>query len=37
MGAPLEFLQEIDKCVTAEGAVEIIDDSEYYRCLWNLM
>ena len=29
MGAPLEFLQEIDKCVTAEGAVEIIDQSEY--------
>ena len=27
MGAPLEFLQEIDKCVTAEGAVEIIDQS----------
>ena len=38
MGAPLEFLQEIDKCVTAEGAVEIIDQSEYtgvYEILCN--
>ena len=29
MGAPLEFLKEINECVTAEGAVEIIDKSEY--------
>ena len=38
MGAPLEFLKEIDKCVTAEGAVEIIDQSEYtgvYEILCN--
>ena len=38
MGAPLEFLKEINKCVTAEGAVEIIDKSEYtdiYNILCN--
>lgn len=29
MGAPIEFLRQIDECVTAEGAVEIIDQSEY--------
>ena len=29
MGAPLEFLKEINECVTSEGAVEIIDKSEY--------
>ena len=34
----LEFLKEINKCVTAEGAVEIIDKSEYtdiYNILCN--
>lgn len=29
MGAPLDFLQKIDSCVTAEGAVEVIDESNY--------
>lgn len=29
MGAPFEFLKKIESCVTAEGAVEIINDSEY--------
>lgn len=29
MGAPYEFLKQIEGCVTAEGAVEIIDNSEY--------
>lgn len=29
MKAPYEFLEKISECVTAEGAVEIIDDSEY--------
>ena len=36
MGAPLEFLKEIDKCVTAEGAVEIIDESEYTE-IYNIL
>lgn len=38
MGAPIEFLRQIDECVTAEGAVEIIDQSEYtdvYNILCN--
>lgn len=38
MGAPLEFLKEINQCVTTEGAVEIIDKSEYtgvYNILCN--
>ena len=38
MGAPLEFLKEINECVTAEGAVEIIDKSDYtdiYNILCN--
>ncbi|MEG0856332.1 MAG: cobalt-precorrin-5B (C(1))-methyltransferase CbiD [Terrisporobacter sp.] len=38
MGAQLEFLKEINECVTAEGAVEIIDNSEYtdiYNILCN--
>ncbi len=29
MGAPLEFLKKIESCVTAEGAVEIINNSDY--------
>ncbi|MGL5328103.1 MAG: cobalt-precorrin-5B (C(1))-methyltransferase CbiD [Peptostreptococcaceae bacterium] len=29
MGAPYEFLKEIESCVTAEAAVEIINESEY--------
>ncbi len=29
MKAPYEFLEEISKCVTAEGAVELINDSKY--------
>ena len=38
MGAPVELLKQIDECVTAEGAVEIIDQSEYtgvYEILCN--
>ena len=38
MGASLEFLKEINECVTAEGAVEIIDKSDYtdiYNILCN--
>ncbi|WP_455538993.1 cobalt-precorrin-5B (C(1))-methyltransferase CbiD [Terrisporobacter sp.] len=38
MGADLEFLKEINQCVTTEGAVEIIDKSEYtdvYNILCN--
>ncbi len=31
MGADIKFLEEINKCVTAEAAVEIIDKSEYTR------
>lgn len=29
MKAPYEFLEEINNCVTAEGAVELINESEY--------
>lgn len=29
MGAPLDFLQNINQCVTTEAAVELIDQSEY--------
>lgn len=29
MKAPYEFLEKIDKCLTAEEAVELIDNSEY--------
>ena len=38
MGADLDFLHKINECVTAEGAVEIIDKSEYteiYNVLCN--
>lgn len=38
MGADLDFLKEINECVTAEGAVEIIDKSKYteiYNVLCN--
>lgn len=31
MGADLDFLKEINECVTAEGAVEIIDKSKYTK------
>ena len=36
MGAPLEFLKEIDKCVTTEGAIELIDKSEYTQ-IYNIL
>ncbi len=36
MGADLDFLKEIDKCVTAEGAVEIIDKSQYTE-IYNIL
>ena len=36
MGAPLEFLKEIDKCVTTEGSVELIDKSEYTQ-IYNIL
>lgn len=29
MGAPYDFLEKIEACVTAEGAVEIINESKY--------
>ena len=38
MGANLDFLKQINECVTAEGAVEIIDKSKYteiYNVLCN--
>lgn len=38
MGADLDFLKQINECVTAEGAVEIIDKSKYaeiYNVLCN--
>lgn len=38
MGADLDFLKEVNECVTAEGAVEIIDKSNYteiYNVLCN--
>lgn len=31
MGADLDFIKEINECVTAEGAVEIIDKSKYTK------
>lgn len=36
MGADLDFLKEINKCVTAEGAVEIIDKSNYTE-IYNIL
>ena len=36
MGAPLEFIKEIDKCVTTEGAIELIDKSEYTK-IYNIL
>lgn len=36
MKAPYEFLKEISNCVTAEGAVEIINKSEYIG-LYNIL
>lgn len=36
MGADLEFLNKINECVTAEGAVEIIDDSKY-KDIYNIL
>lgn len=36
IGADLGFLQEINECVTAEGAVEIIDKSNYTQ-LYNIL
>ena len=38
MGANLDFLKQINECITAEGAVEIIDKSKYteiYNVLCN--
>lgn len=34
--APYEFLEKISECVTAEGAVEVIDDSEYTK-IYNII
>ena len=36
MKAPYEFLEKIDKCLTAEEAVELIDNSEY-KDFYNLI
>lgn len=36
MGAPYEFLKKINECLTAEEAVEIIDNSEY-KDFYNLI
>lgn len=36
MGADLDFIKEINKCVTAEGAVEIIDKSKYTE-IYNIL
>lgn len=36
MKAPYEFLEQINECVTAEGAVELIDESEY-KDIYNLI
>ncbi|UPA31009.1 cobalt-precorrin-5B (C(1))-methyltransferase CbiD [Terrisporobacter glycolicus] len=36
MGADLGFLKEINECVTAEGAVEIIDKSNYTQ-IYNIL
>ncbi|MBO3445023.1 cobalt-precorrin-5B (C(1))-methyltransferase CbiD [Clostridium sp. CCUG 7971] len=36
MKAPYEFLERINECVTAEGAVELIDESEY-KDIYNII
>ncbi|WP_042278342.1 cobalt-precorrin-5B (C(1))-methyltransferase CbiD [[Clostridium] dakarense] len=36
MKAPYEFLERINECVTAEGAVELIDESDY-KDIYNLI
>lgn len=36
MGADLDFLKQINECVTAEGAVEIIDKSKYTE-IYNIL
>lgn len=36
MGAQIDFLKAINECVTAEGAVEIIDKSEY-TAIYNVL
>lgn len=36
MKAPYEFLECINECVTAEGAVELIDESEY-KDIYNII
>lgn len=36
MGADLDFLNKINECVTAEGTVEIIDQSEYTE-IYNIL
>lgn len=36
MGADLDFIKEINECVTAEGAVEIIDKSKYTE-IYNIL
>lgn len=36
MGADLDFIKEIDECVTTEGAVEIIDKSDYTE-IYNIL
>ncbi|MGG7060544.1 cobalt-precorrin-5B (C(1))-methyltransferase, partial [Clostridium tertium] len=36
MGAPYEFLKKINECLTAEEAVEIIDNSDY-KDFYNLI
>ena len=36
MGAGLDFIKEINECVTAEGAVEIIDKSKYIE-IYNVL
>ncbi|MGL4914013.1 MAG: cobalt-precorrin-5B (C(1))-methyltransferase CbiD [Romboutsia sp.] len=36
MGAPYEFLKQINECLTAEEAVEIIDNSDY-KDFYNLV
>lgn len=36
MGADLDFLKEINECVTVEGAVEIIDKSNYTE-IYNIL
>lgn len=36
MKAPYEFLEQINECVTAEGAVELIDKNEY-KDIYNII